>query len=283
MSTYSALNPHYQADVTDSHRGAVVADLTFIVPSPDGSAPFVTEGPEGDEISETKTHQVRVDDIRGREHMYNLDTNAFQVLQNVSSEATYETFDTIDEIQRVYYPEVQRLLLENVPGAQRVKIMGHSVRKESSDKHRNPILFVHSDHTEQVAEKFAKEYADSEKAEELLNGRWRIVNVWRPLNGPVQTTPMTFASASSLSEDDLFNVEVRMPDRLDWFMGLKYNPTQRWCYWSEMENSERLLLKCTDSAQGVGKHAFHSAFVDPRAPLDAKPRESIEVRTLVFS
>ncbi|KAK4151596.1 hypothetical protein C8A00DRAFT_35744 [Chaetomidium leptoderma] len=95
---------------------------------------------------------------------------------------------------------------------------------------------------------------------------------------------MTFLSASSLSERDLFDVEVRSSKELDWFSGISYNPTQKWFYWSGMENNERLLLKCTDPASGVAnlKQAFHSAFVDPRLPSDAKVRESIEVRCLVF-
>jgi hypothetical protein len=44
-----------------------------------------------------------------------------------------------------------------------------------------------------------------------------------------------------------------------------------------------LLLKCYDSAtDGRARFAPHTAFIDPTAPADAAPRESIEIRTLVF-
>ncbi|PVH96192.1 hypothetical protein DM02DRAFT_470771, partial [Periconia macrospinosa] len=262
-------------------HGPVDADLTFIVRPTNGSNAFVTEGPEGpegDSISDTKTLRVPVDDVRGQENRFNLDTHAFQSLQGVPSKATYEMFDSPDEIRQVYYPEVEDLLLNYVPGAQRVKILGHRVRKESSDDHPQPILFVHCDHTLQAADIFAKQHTDSEK--ELPQRRWCIINVWRSIRGVVQTTPMAFASAASLSSDDLFPIEIRSVGGLDWFTGIKYNPTQQWFYWSGMDINERLLLKCSDTKPDVGKQAFHSAFFDPRVSKDAKPRESIEVRTL---
>jgi hypothetical protein len=57
----------------------------------------------------------------------------------------------------------------------------------------------------------------------------------------------------------------------------------RWYYYSEMRADEVLLLKCMDSpAEGRARFTAHSAFDDPRAPSDARPRESIEVRTIAF-
>jgi hypothetical protein len=42
-------------------------------------------------------------------------------------------------------------------------------------------------------------------------------------------------------------------------------------------------LKCYDSeTDGRARFAPHSAFTDPNAPANAAPRESIELRALVF-
>ena len=50
-----------------------------------------------------------------------------------------------------------------------------------------------------------------------------------------------------------------------------------------MRTDEALLLKCYDSAtDGRTRFAPHTAFTDPTTPADAPPRESIELRTLVF-
>jgi len=48
-----------------------------------------------------------------------------------------------------------------------------------------------------------------------------------------------------------------------------------------MTRDEVLLLKVFDSADDRAKWTAHSAFVNPDAPPDAPPRESIEVRTLL--
>jgi hypothetical protein len=54
-------------------------------------------------------------------------------------------------------------------------------------------------------------------------------------------------------------------------------------YVPEMRADEAVLIKCYDSAEdGTARFTAHSAFEDPTAPADVLPRESIEVRTLVF-
>ena len=45
---------------------------------------------------------------------------------------------------------------------------------------------------------------------------------------------------------------------------------------------EAILIKCYDSAQDKARFTAHTAFEDPTTPADVLPRESIELRTLVF-
>ena len=50
-----------------------------------------------------------------------------------------------------------------------------------------------------------------------------------------------------------------------------------------MTREEALLIKCFDSAvDGRARFVPHAAFMDPTTPAEAPPRESIELRTLVF-
>jgi hypothetical protein len=51
----------------------------------------------------------------------------------------------------------------------------------------------------------------------------------------------------------------------------------------DLMGEEAVIIRCFDSARsGAARFSAHGAFDDPQAPADAPPRESIEVRTLVF-
>ncbi|PKX88564.1 putative methyltransferase [Aspergillus novofumigatus IBT 16806] len=161
---------------------------------------------------------------------------------------------------------------------------------------RQPVNKAHVDQTRKAAQDRVRLHVtDPDEAERIISQgvRYRIVNVWRPLNGRVESAPLAFAAALSVdNEHDLVAVEHRYPHRTGETMAVKYNPNQRWMYLSGMENDERLLLKCSDSlaaaqaeagqGDGIAERVPHSAFWDPRTREGAKPRESIEVRALVI-
>jgi len=51
----------------------------------------------------------------------------------------------------------------------------------------------------------------------------------------------------------------------------------------ELRRDEALLLKCCDTkTDGRARFMAHTSFTDPTTPPAARPRESIELRTLVF-
>lgn len=270
-------------------RGPAEAILNFYVPPADGSAPFnyVEKPPPGEPQHnyETQDHQVTIADIRGHEDEYNLDKDAFLAIKSVpASVLDTQTFDDDDTFMKgSYYPEVERLLLDHVPGSNRVVIFDHTIRRSRPDAKRGPVSRTHVDQTDKAAaERVRRHVPDAEEAEKLLAGRYRIINVWRPLNGAVESVPLGFASAESVRDEDLVGVQHRYPDRTGETAAVKFNPEHKWRYWSGMDNDERLLLKCSDSRKDVGKRVPHSAFRDPRSPPDAKGRDSIEVRALVF-
>jgi hypothetical protein len=50
-----------------------------------------------------------------------------------------------------------------------------------------------------------------------------------------------------------------------------------------MQADEAVLIRCFDSAQhGARRFSAHTGFDDPTSPPDAPPRESLEVRMVVF-
>lgn len=264
-------------------RGPVNTKLNFYQLPADGSKPwnYVEKPPEGQPQRNfgQEVHEVQMNDIRGREQDFWLDKDAFQTVTGVPSEERDFTDD--EDIKKVYYPEVEKLLLENVPGAHKVTIFDHTIRRSSPNAPRAPVTRVHVDQTARSTE-WRVRLHDPDEAEELLKGRYRIINVWRPLNGPVQAHPLGFASADTVRDEDLIPVEHRYPHRTGETAAVQYHPDQQFFYWSGMTNDERLFLKCFDSKDGVGQRVPHTAFEDSRTPEGARGRESIEVRALVY-
>jgi len=260
--------------------GPVSATLNFYAPPHDNSKPFnyVEAPPPGEPTHNYNTFStsVSISDLRGHEAEFTLDKNAFAALSNVHSAET--EFADDDHIKQIYYPEVEKLIIENVPGAKRVLLFDHTIRRAKPNATRAPVTRAHIDQTPSAAEARVHHHLP-EEASELLRGRYRIINIWRPINGTVESFPLAVADSATVRDEDIVGIEHRYPDRTGETAGVKYNDGQRWYYWSGMGDEERLFLQCYDSETGA--RCPHSAFEDPRG-VGRKPRESIEVRALVF-
>ena len=263
-------------------RGPVTSALNFYSPPPDGSKPhnYVEAPPPGQPQRNygDDTVSVTIDDVRGRESDFDINTNAFATLKDVPPSAE-KSFSDNASIKANYYPEVEELLLKHVDGATRIILFDHTIRRANPNAHRAPVTRVHIDQTAASTTARVQHHLPNE-AEELLKGRVRIINVWRPLNGAVESFPLAFADSTSVHDDALVGIEHRYPDRTGETAAVKYGAGQRWHYWSGVSDNERILLQCADTQDGA--RVPHTAFIDPRSGEGAKPRESIEVRALVF-
>ncbi|TGJ79219.1 hypothetical protein E0Z10_g9546 [Xylaria hypoxylon] len=272
--------------------GTVTAKLNFSRHPPEGQVAFnyVDAAPAGEAQRNVErfSQDVSVEDIRGRESEFSLDRDAFQVIQDVSESKEKEFVDD-ESIKANYYPEVEKLLLDNIPGSNRVFLFDHTIRRADANANRKAVQLVHIDQTAYSSEKRVRTHL-GEDAEKLLQGRYRIVNVWRPLNkNPVESMPLGFASSKTLDQKDVIPVEHRYANGyVGQTAGIAYNPSQKWYYLSGMVGSERLLLECFDSESLKedstidGGRVPHTAFDHPLSRPDAEGRESIEVRALVF-
>jgi hypothetical protein len=187
------------------------------------------------------------------------------------------------EIRAVYYPEVEQLL-RDVTGAPMACAFEHDVRRAESagargQSAREPVRVVHDDYTEKSAPERVRLYLP-DQAEVLLKRRFAVINVWRPVRGPVRDTPLAVCYAQTLAPDDLVPTSEGVKHEVYLF---KFRPTHRWCYFPEMQTDEAILLKCFDSSRGgCARLTAHTAIDLPPAQVSPPPRESIEVRALVF-
>ena len=216
--------------------------------------------------------EVMIEDARGRESEFDLDRNGFALIKAPTAVAD---FYSADDIKRVYYPEVERLLRDRL-GASRVFVFDHNVRNATRPGMAMPSRQVHNDHTVNSAPRRVRDHLGDE-AEELLRHRFGIVNVWRPIRGP-----LALCDARSFTDDDLIASDLVYAHVRGETSRVEYNARHRWYYFSEMQPDEVLLIRVHDSADdGRARLSFHTSFENPLTP-GAPPRESIEVRTLVF-
>jgi len=130
-------------------------------------------------------------------------------------------------------------------------------------------------------------------------------SIWRPLNGPVLTTPLAVLDARSLRRNDLVEADVVFPHHCDEGYEVRYNADHRWFYKSNMAGNNAIMFKMFDTnideAQGMSAPAsvitwqcrrslydcyvvvcVHSAFVDPSIGSENIPRASVEMRAIVL-
>ena len=262
----------------------VVAPINFTQKMAEKPYSYNYEPPPGMPPRNTReeTHQIKVLDARAVADRLSLDREGFVLLRRPT--AATNLYDD-KEVASLYYPECERVIRE-ATGATRVVAFDHIARNAALSAKGNQIKLpasrVHNDYTAKSAPQRVRDLMGAE-AEELLKHRFAEINLWRPIRGPLLRSPLALCDAQTLAEENLVASDLRYPDRTGETYAVTYNPEQRWYYFPQMQADEAVLIRCFDSARsGAARFSAHGAFEDPNSPPDAPPRESIEVRTLVF-
>jgi len=270
---------------TDAGIEVVNARLTYFAEGAPKPVNYAYDPPAGVPPRSGKYIEQRVAVRNGREELskLSLDINGFFLTEH---ETAVKDFYDSDEVKSVYYPEVEGLL-KRVTGAERVVIFDHIVRnpllaERGEQGARAPAKFVHNDYTFKSAPRRVRDLLP-EEADHLLKSRFAEINVWRAIQGPIESSPLALCDARSLGTEDIVPIDLVYRDRVGEIYGFLYNPKHRWYYFPRLERSEPSLLKCYDSKDdGRARFTAHASFDDPNSPPNAAPRESIEVRVLVF-
>ncbi|KAG5349131.1 hypothetical protein E4T56_gene4074 [Termitomyces sp. T112] len=264
----------------------------FVAPKTPGERAYIQRNadPQTGEREKNYTHESKVvviENVRGKENDFTLDTAGFQL---VHQPAKHKAFLDDAEIQREYYPESIELL-KSTTGASRVVIFDHTIRRrrpgvtDDSPTKRQPVSQAHVDQTTKASIARVHRHLPADEAPELLQHRFQIINLWRPISHSALDWPLTLCDYRSFDpEKDTVPIALIYTDYEGETLGVKYNPNQRWKYFHNVTPSEAILIKCFDSVQDGSVAVFtpHTGFDDPTTPAGAAPRESIELRALVF-
>jgi hypothetical protein len=263
----------------------IEATLNYLLDT--GEMPWTwSGGPGSTEVKsggEREPHLVTLHNGRPFAHKFSLDTTGFRFIPHDTQVANF--YDPA-EIQRIYYPEMEALIKAET-GASRVVVFDHTLRTaddadREAKKIREPVFRVHNDYTEWSGPQRVRDLLPNE-ADELLKRRFAIVQVWRPIRLPLESNPLAIADARTLATRDLVVSERRYPNRVGQTYAITYNPEHRWYWFPRMRRDEALVFKVYDSVKdGRARWTAHTSFEDPTSPPNARPRESIEIRTIAF-
>ena len=275
------------------------ASINYIAPMDQKPTYYMAPPPGVPEENVTyDRHTVVIRDARRLTPRASLDWEGFELVEHHT--AVPDLYD-VAAIQNVYYAEVAALV-KQATGAERVVAFDWNIRSsevhgteggtpdKDPDDHtpfdpeqaQAPVRSAHNDYTDLSGPQRVRDFMGESEAEELLQRRFAIINVWKPIRGPVRQVPLAVCDARSIGPGQLLDTDLVYPDRVGEVSMLTYDAGQRWFYVPEMRAEEALLLKCYDSERNRARFTAHSAFDDPTSALDAPPRESIEVRTLAF-
>lgn len=264
----------------------VEAELPYLAPSDTPPYRYTFDPPPGvrKEVGELDLRRTRIWSGWSEADALALDVQGFAIGRHPTP---FKDFYDAAAIERSYYPEMERLVLEHT-GASRAIVFDKNVRHAPNAEQPTtflgkPARLVHNDYTTRSAPQRLRELLGSEAAESALQRRYAFINVWRPIAEPLRDAPLALCDARSVAPETVVPSTLIYPDRHGEVYRLTYSPQHRWVYFPDMRVDEVVFIKCYDSLEdGRARFSAHTAFDDPTCPPGSPPRQSIEIRSLVM-
>lgn len=259
----------------------VEAQLKYIHPDCDGGVLYELDRQSSTLVFED--HPVRIHDARRAQEPFEIDRHGFTLVRHSTD---VDLLDNEAVVSR-YRPQMEGLV-RALTGASEVLSIGEVVRSNTTAKtdttRGKPAFGAHIDFDQETVAGFVRAFRPD--AEALLNRRYALINLWRPI-APVERTPLALCDASSIAREDLREGHIRMrpdepmPLRMSGF-NVAYSPSHRWWFVPRMQPDEVLVFRLFDTDPDAAQWTAHTAFELPGTPEDAPPRRSIESRTIAF-
>jgi hypothetical protein len=224
-------------------------------------------------------------------------------------ESACENFYDAAEVERVFYPEMEKLLLEFFPGATDALVYNHDVfdkhyegdRTEDQDN-KNPGVnaayanLVHNDLNDNSGRvrcrelltknlrNFGREqHYSEEQADAKMSRRFMSINLAKPME-TVRQNPFVLCAWPSFADQPYINNYRVYDDRVGETTRFTHRPDHEWYWVPQQGPTEVSMLKCYDSVTdgSVSRWSFHTASIDPTAADDAPCRKNVVVRSYVF-
>ena len=213
------------------------------------------------------------------------------------------------EVERVFYPEIEKLLLEFFPDASDALVYNHDVfnrdyagdAREDQDN-KNPGVntryanIVHNDLNDNSGRVRCRElltrnlrnfgrtqHFTEKEADAKMSRRFMSINLAKPME-TVEQFPFVLCAWPSFADQPYITNYRIYDDRVGETTRFTYRPNHEWYWFPRQTPTEVSMLKCYDSVTdgSVSRWSFHTACIDPTAPADARCRKNVVVRSFVF-
>ncbi|MGH9342752.1 MAG: CmcJ/NvfI family oxidoreductase [Terriglobia bacterium] len=224
-------------------------------------------------------------------------------------ESKCKNFYDAAEVERVFYPEMEKLLLEFFPDATDALVYNHDVfdkdykgdRTEDQDN-KNPGVnanyanLVHNDLNDNSGRvrcrelltknlrNFGREqHYTEEQADAKMSRRFMSINLAKPME-TVRQNPFVLCAWPSFADQPYITNYRVYDDRVGETTRFTHRASHEWYWFAQQKPTEVSMLKCYDSVTdgSISRWSFHTACIDPTAPDDASCRKNVVVRAFVF-
>lgn len=207
----------------------------------------------------------RVQDARGREDSFDLDSSGFAFRKD---ELPPGGFESSEWVETEYFARMEEVLRNNLSDVGKVHFFDWRIRRniemnqgviDASDKlqHFLPARHVHIDQTPSAVIGRIKLHLPDE-AEQLLMRRVRVINLWRPLVDVVEDRPLAICDLRTVSPDDLVDADHVRKHYSGSNYYLKPSDEYSWHYLSRQKRDEITLIQMFDSTKdGVSGKSDH--------------------------
>ena len=224
-------------------------------------------------------------------------------------ESECQNFYDSAEVERVFYAEIEKLLLEFFPDATDALVYNHDVfdkdymgDRTEHQAAKNPGVnanyanLVHNDLNDNSGRvrcrelltknlrNFGREqnYTEAE-ADAKMARRFMSINLAKPME-TVEQNPFVLCAWPSFADQPYVTNYRIYDDRVGETTRFTFRPEHEWYWFPQQKSTEVSMLKCYDSITdgSVSRWSFHTACIDPTAPENARCRKNVVVRSFVF-
>lgn len=220
-----------------------------------------------------------------------------------------QNFYDAAEVERIYYPEMEKLLLEFFPDATDALVYNHDVFNKhyegdatEDQDNKNPGVnlnyanLVHNDLNDNSGRSRCRELLTNNlrnfgrtqkhtavEADEKMSRRFMSINLAKPMQ-TVEQNPFVLCAWPSFADQPYITNYRVYDDRVGETTRFTFRQEHEWYWLPQQQPNEVSMLKCYDSVTdaSVSRWSFHSACIDPTAPKDAPCRKNIVVRAFIF-